>query len=112
MSLSKFGFTCGGKRTTGDTETSRNKKAKYDAYKERQNEYEKRRVRSFQQPWCNEFPWVRHTVITDTNGAEKKIMFCEVCQRFPKVSDTKAQLFKGTDNFKKQVRRIVYIATR
>ena len=36
MSLSKFGFKCGGKRMkTGDNET-KNKKAKYDAYKERQ----------------------------------------------------------------------------
>ena len=51
MSLSKFGFTCGvGKQeTTCDNET-KNKKAKYDAYKERQNEYETHRVRSFQQP--------------------------------------------------------------
>ena len=60
MSLSKFGFTCGGKRTETGAETGRNKKAKYDAHKERQSEYETRRVRSFQQPWRNEFPWVRH----------------------------------------------------
>ena len=72
MSLSKFGFSCGGKRTkTGDNET-KNKKAKYDAFKGRQNEYEKHRIRSFQQPWCNEFLWVRHTVMTDTSGAAKK----------------------------------------
>ena len=45
MSLTKFGFTCGGRgRTkTCDNET-KNKKAKYDAYKDRQNEYEKHRV--------------------------------------------------------------------
>ena len=69
MSLSKFGFMCAGKGTkTGDNET-KNKKPKYDVYKERQNEYEKRRVRSFQQPWGNEFQWVRHTVMTNTNTA-------------------------------------------
>ena len=26
----------------------------------------------------HEFPWVQHTVMTDTNGADKKIMYCEV----------------------------------
>ena len=75
MSLSKFGFMCAGKgRKTGDNET-KNKKAKYNAYKERQNEYEKHCVRSFQQPrawWGNECPWVQHTVMTDTNGGDKK----------------------------------------
>ena len=80
MSVSKFGFTCGGKRTkTGDNET-KNKKPKYDVYKERQNDYEKRHVRSFQQPWGNE--WVRHTVMNNTNGADKRIMYCEMCQFF------------------------------
>ena len=69
MSLSKFGFMCVGKGTkTGDMET-KNKKPKYDVYKQRQNEYEKRRVQSFQQPWGNECQWVRHTVMTNTNAA-------------------------------------------
>ena len=31
--------------------------------------------------WGNEFPWVRHTVMTDTNGTGKK-MYCEACQVF------------------------------
>ena len=56
---------------TVDNET-KTKKAKYDAYRERQIEYEKHRVRSFQQPWGNEFQWVRHTMTTDTNGSDKK----------------------------------------
>ena len=50
----------------------KNKKAKYDVYKDSHNEYEKHRVRSFQQPWGNAFTWVPHTVMTDTNGADKK----------------------------------------
>ena len=33
--------------------------------------------------WGNEFPWVQHTVMTDTNGApDKKRMYCEVCKFF------------------------------
>ena len=64
MSLSKFGFTSGKRTKTGDNETkSKNKKANYDSYKERQIEYEKHRVRSFLQPWGNAFPWVRHTMM-------------------------------------------------
>ena len=30
--------------------------------------------------WGNEFPWVRHTVMTDTNGTDKK--FIVKCVRF------------------------------
>ena len=46
------------------------------------NTSSKHRVRSIQQPRVrdNEFHWVLHTVMTDTNGADKKIMYCEVCQ--------------------------------
>ena len=61
MILAKFGFACGGRgRTkTGHNET-KNKKAKYDAYKDRQNEYEKHRVSilSTAVDWSNEFSWV------------------------------------------------------
>ena len=67
-----------GKRTkTGDNETNETKKE--GKVKERQNEYEKHRVRSFQQPWGNAFLWVPHIGMTDTNGADQK-MYCEVCQ--------------------------------
>ena len=59
--------------------SSKNKKANYDSYKERQIEYEKHRVRSFLQPWSNAFPWVRHTMMM---ARTKKIMYCEVGQFF------------------------------
>ena len=38
----------------------------------KKREYEKLHVRSFRfMAWGNEFPWVRHTVMIDTNGADK-----------------------------------------
>ena len=74
MSVSKLGFMCGGKRTKTDPVIMklRIRRQSTTRTKERQNEYEKHRIPSFQQPWGNEFQWARHTVMTDTNGADKK----------------------------------------
>ena len=79
MSLSKFGFKCGGKRTkTGDNET-KNKKAKSKNAK--MNTRSIATIVSTAMAWGNAFQSVRHTVSTDNNGAERKNV-CEVCPFF------------------------------
>lgn len=54
--------------------------------------YDKKRKRNFQDSWKDRFPWVSQ----DEDG----LMICSHCRRFPDVANKSGALFKGTSYLK------------
>ena len=87
--LFKFGF----KRTTESKEECSSQDSKKSKREESKKKYEAKRVRQFQPQWKVTFPWLEF-------DHEKEVMFCKYCRQFPNLSDPKAALVVGSDNFR------------
>ena len=71
------------------TETEKAKKRRQD-----QKKYESKRKRSIQDSWLKEFSWAKE---------ENEVLFCDLCRRFPELSDKESSLVKGiTENYRKE----------
>ena len=90
---SLFGKKLGG----GDDEKKESERVlqKEKKRKDSQQEYEsKRRKRSLQEAWFDEFPWAEK---------DDQKLFCKVCRKYPNLADTKSSLYIGiSSNFRKE----------
>ena len=90
---SLFGKKLGG----GDDEKKESERVlqKEKKRKDSQQEYEsKRRKRSLQEAWFDEFPWAEK---------DDQKLFCKVRRKYPNLADTKSSLYIGiSSNFRKE----------
>lgn len=68
-------------------------KRKKSAERNAKQDYEKKRIRSFQDSWLKKFTWLRY----DDN---KGVMYCETCRSNVTPDDENLPFVKGTDNLK------------
>ena len=54
---------------------------------QRDHEYDKKRKRTFQDQWLNEFTWL--------NADDVDSVFCKVCRSYPQLADKTSSLFIG-----------------
>ena len=89
--LFKFGF----KRTIDnkDESASAQGEEKRSKREESKKKYEAKRTRQFQPQWKDTFPWLDY-------DQGKDVMFCKYCREFPNLSDQKAALVVGSNNFR------------
>ena len=95
-SLLSFGF-CGrssekrkgNERDSSESDGETENKCSNDA------QDKKKKIRKFSELWKKEYPWVNY-------DADKNMMFCAICLRYPKLADNDGRFFTGSNNFKKE----------
>ena len=84
-----FGNKSSGNKKQGGGDVEKAEKQIEKKRKQTQNEYDKtKRIRVLKESWLKEYSWAVY-------DEHENALYCEVCRKFPNISDSKSALVQG-----------------